>query len=102
VHLQPCVSFNHRNIHQWYREPVHELEEEGHDPGNKLAAFANTQEWGDRIPIRPIYEKKRPVYEERLPALRKMTLVMRRIARLQFEELLGEFVQRCQGGLTLA
>jgi len=91
--LQPCVSFNHKNTYQWYRERVYKVEDEsGYDPTDKIAAFARAQEWGDRIPIGLIYRKERPVYEEQLPALKEMTLVKQKIDPLQFEALLDEFV----------
>ena len=91
--LQPCVSFNHRNTYQWYRERVYKLEgEQGYDPSDKLAAFAKAQEWGERIPTGLIYKKERPVYEEQLLALKDVPLVKQRIDPLQFEALLDEFM----------
>jgi len=91
--LQPCVSFNHKNTFQWYRERIYKLEDEqGYDPSDKLAAFARAQEWNERIPIGLIYKKERPVYEEQLPALKEMKLVRQKIDVLQFEELLEEFI----------
>jgi len=90
--LQPCVSFNHRNTFQWYRERVYKLEDEGYDPGNKIEAFARAQEWGDRIPIGLIYREERPVYEEQIPALKEGPLVKQKIDPLQFEDLIDEFI----------
>ena len=91
--LQPCVSFNHRNTYQWYRERVYKLEEEkGYNPGDKMAAFARAQEWGNRIPIGIIYKHERPVYEEQFPALKETPLVRQEIDPLQFEGLLDEFL----------
>jgi len=91
--LQPCVSFNHKNTYQWYRERVYKVEDEsGYDSSDKMAAFAKAQEWGDRIPVGLIYRKERPVYEEQLPALKEMTLIKRKIDPLQFETLLDEFI----------
>ena len=91
--LQPCVSFNHQNTLQWYRQRVYKVEDEkGYDPGDKLAAFAKAQEWGDRIPIGLIYKQERPVYEEQLPALKEMPLVKQKLDPLQFEQLLDEFM----------
>jgi 2-oxoglutarate ferredoxin oxidoreductase subunit beta len=91
--LQPCVSFNRRNTYQWYRERVYKLEEEeGYDPGDKMAAFVRAQEWGDRIPIGLIYRKERPVYEEQLPVLKDIPLVKQKIDPLQFEALIDEFM----------
>jgi 2-oxoglutarate ferredoxin oxidoreductase subunit beta len=90
--LQPCVSFNHQNTHQWYRERVYKLEGEGYDPGDKVAAFTKAQEWGDHIPIGLFYRSERSVYEEQLPALKEMPLVKQKIDPLQFEPLLDEFI----------
>ena len=90
--LQPCVSFNHKNTYQWYRERVYKLEGQEYDPTNKLAAFTKAQEWGDRIPIGLIYRKERSVYEEQLPALKEMPLVKQKIDPLQFEALLDDFM----------
>ena len=91
--LQPCVSFNHKNTYQWYRERVYKLEEEGdYDPSDKLAAFAKAQEWGDRIPIGVIYEKERPTFEEQLPALKKGVLVKQRLDPWRVTRLVEEFL----------
>jgi 2-oxoglutarate ferredoxin oxidoreductase subunit beta len=90
--LQPCVSFNHRNTYQWYRERVYKLDDEGYDAGDKLAAFTKAQEWGDRIPVGLIYRKERPVYEEQLPALKEGPLAEQKIDPSQFEALLDEFM----------
>ena len=90
--LQPCVSFNHKNTYQWYRERVYKLEDEGYDPSDKIGAFAKAQEWGDRIPIGLIYRKERPVYEEQLPALKEGPIVKQKIDPSQFEALLDEFM----------
>ncbi len=90
--LQPCVSFNHKNTYQWYRERVYKLEDERYDPSDKMTAFTKAQEWGDRIPIGLIYRTERPVYEEQLPVLKEMPLVKQKIDPLQFEALLDEFM----------
>ena len=90
--LQPCVVFNHKNTYAWYRERVYNLEENGYDPGNKMAAFEKAQEWGDRIPIGVIYRKERATFEERLPALTRGPLVRRRLDPMQAEKLLDEFM----------
>ena len=90
--LQPCVSFNHKNTYQWYRERVYKLEGERYDPSDKIAAFSKAQEWGDRIPIGIIYRKERPVYEKQFPVLKDMPLVKRKIDPSEFEGLLDEFI----------
>jgi 2-oxoglutarate ferredoxin oxidoreductase subunit beta len=90
--LQPCVSFNHKNTYGWYQERVYKLEENGYDPGDKMAAFEKAQEWGDKIPIGVIYKEDKPTYEEQLPALKKGPLVRGELDPMQAEKLLEEFL----------
>jgi 2-oxoglutarate ferredoxin oxidoreductase subunit beta len=91
--LQPCVSFNHKNTLQWYRERVYKLDEDkSYDPTNKMMAFTKAQEWGDHIPVGLIYRQERPVYEEQLPALKEGPLVRQKIDPSRFEALLDEFM----------
>jgi len=90
--LQPCVSFNQKNTYAWYRERVYKLEENGYDPGEKLAAFEKAQEWGDKIPIGVIYTEERATYEERIPALKRGPLVRGEHDPMQAEKLLSEFL----------
>ncbi len=89
--LQPCVSFNHQNTYQWYRQRVYKVEDEGYDPTDKVAALTKAQEWGDRIPIGIIYRQERPTYEDRLPQLKKGPVVNQPLDPLVFEPLLDEF-----------
>jgi len=90
--LQPCVSFNHKNTFQWYKERVYKLETERYDPGDKKAALEKALEWGDKIPIGIIYEENLPVYEDQLPALSKGPLVRQGIDPAKVETLFAEFV----------
>ena len=90
--LQPCVSFNHKNTFQWYRERVYKLGgEDGYDPGDKKAALEKALEWGERIPIGIIYRKELPAYEDQLLALSKGPLVRQGIEPARVEELFAEF-----------
>ena len=90
--LQPCVSFNQKNTYAWYRERVYKLEENGYDPGEKMAAFQKAQEWGDKIPIGVIYREEKSTYEEQLPALNRGPLVQRELDPMQAEKLMVEFL----------
>ncbi len=72
--LQPCVTFNHINTYEWYRERVYHIEP-GHNPEDRVAAFAKALEWGERIPVGVIYRNSRPTLEDRLPILRDTPLV---------------------------
>ena len=88
--LQPCVSFNHKNTYQWYRERVYKLGKD-YDPSDKAVALKKAEEWGDKIPIGIIYREVRPLYEDGLPAIKKLPLVKQPLAPLQFKELLNDF-----------
>jgi 2-oxoglutarate ferredoxin oxidoreductase subunit beta len=90
--LQPCVSFNHKNTYQWYKERVYKLEDEKHDPGDRRAALEKALEWGDKIPIGVIYEEDLPVYEDQLPALADGPLVKNKIDPIRAKKLLAEFM----------
>lgn len=91
--LQPCVSFNHKNTFQWYRERVYKLDEiSGYDPGNKMAALDKAMGWGDKIPIGIIYRSETPTFEEHLPALNKGALVKQEIDSSRVQKLIDEFV----------
>ncbi|MFH1169565.1 MAG: 2-oxoacid:ferredoxin oxidoreductase subunit beta [Chloroflexota bacterium] len=89
--LQPCVSFNHKNTFAWYQQRVYKLGKD-YDPGDKLAAFAKAQEWGEKIPIGVIYRKERPTYEEQLPALKKGSLSKQSLEPGRVGPLLSEFL----------
>lgn len=75
--LQPCVTFNHINTFDYYRERVFKLEnEKSYDSTDRQSAFRAALEWGDRIPIGIFYQKEeRPAYHEELPQLAKGALV---------------------------
>jgi 2-oxoglutarate ferredoxin oxidoreductase subunit beta len=91
--LQPCVSFNHKNTFQWYREKVYKLDDEsGYDPADKAAALVKALEWDPRIPTGVIYESDLPVYEEQLPALKGGPLVTRKIVPKGVSKLIAEFI----------
>ncbi|MFC1964255.1 2-oxoacid:ferredoxin oxidoreductase subunit beta [Chloroflexota bacterium] len=91
--LQPCVSFNHKNTYDWYRQRAYKLEEEkGYDPSDRKAAMAKAFEWGEKIPIGIIFREASPTYEEQLPALKKGALVKQKLDPRQAERLLDEFV----------
>jgi 2-oxoglutarate ferredoxin oxidoreductase subunit beta len=93
--LQPCVTFNRKNTYDWYRERVYDLQEAGHDPTDRIAAFQKALEWGERIPIGVLYQVRRPTYEEQVPVLESGPLAVRPLKKLtadQAERLLDEFV----------
>jgi 2-oxoglutarate ferredoxin oxidoreductase subunit beta len=91
--LQPCVSFNHKNTYEWYKERVYKLDDEKeYDPSDKLAALEKAMEWGDRIPTGILYRQERPTFEEQFPVLAGGTLVEQEINPGSVERLLDEFL----------
>lgn len=90
--LQPCISFNHKNTFQWYRQRIYKLEDERYNPSDKKAALEKALIWGEEIPIGIIYEENLPVYEDQLPALGDGPLVKQKFDLRRVEKLLAEFV----------
>lgn len=90
--LQPCVSFNHVNTFQWFRERVYKLSDANHNFADKTAAFERAREWGDKIPIGIIYQQPMAAYEDTLEALQKGPLIDQPIDPFSIEKLFKEFV----------
>lgn len=90
--LQPCVTFNHKNTYDWYKERIYKLEEEyDYYPADKVAAFNKSLEWGDRIPTGIIYRHEVPSFEQQLPALIQGPLIGQKTDQNLLEGLLDEF-----------
>lgn len=68
--LQPCVTWNRTAYtYKWYRERIYDLAAEGHDPGDRVAAFARALEWGPRIPLGIFYQEARPTLDDLTKAI---------------------------------
>lgn len=68
--LQPCVSFNHVNTYQWYKERIYRADQlPDYDPADYAQASAIAGQWGDKIPVGVIYRSERMTFEESLPQL---------------------------------
>ena len=89
--LQPCVSFNHKNTYQWYRERVYKLEDENYDSSDMRQVRAKVEEWGDRIPTGILYREKRETFEEKYIALKKGPLAKQDIEPARAKGLLNAF-----------
>lgn len=83
--LQPCVTFNHHNTFHWFYQRAYELEAEGHNTKDKVAAWKKAMEWPtqlpldenrvDRIPTGLFYQEERPCYGDELPQIKDKPLV---------------------------
>ncbi len=96
--LSPCVTYNHDNTYEWFRQRVYPLEKDGHDPSDLRAAMNKALEWPnldqsrDRIPIGVFHERTDlPTYEDLEPALKLGPLVRQPLGLANPEELLEEF-----------
>jgi 2-oxoglutarate ferredoxin oxidoreductase subunit beta len=89
--FQPCVSFNHVNTYQWYKQRIYNLQEEGHDASDKQQAFARAMEWGERIPLGVFYQEQRPTYEDELPQIQTQTLLEQDITNIDITELMEDY-----------
>jgi 2-oxoglutarate ferredoxin oxidoreductase subunit beta len=49
--FSPCVTFNHDNSHEFFKQRTKKLEDLGHDPSDFAAAMKYGYEWDDEIPI---------------------------------------------------
>ncbi len=88
--FQPCTTYNKINTMTWYQPRLYKLEEDGHDPGDKMAALARADEWGDRIPIGLFYKTEKPTYEDGLPQI-EVPLVKQNIFNVDIKPLLARF-----------
>jgi 2-oxoglutarate ferredoxin oxidoreductase subunit beta len=49
--FSPCVTFNHDNTHDFFKQRTYKLEEQAHDPTDFHAAMEQGYRWGEQIPI---------------------------------------------------
>jgi len=49
--FSPCVTYNHDNTHEFFKQKTRKLEEMGHDPTDLHGALEKGWMWGDVIPI---------------------------------------------------
>lgn len=70
--FQPCVTYNHVQTYDWYRERVYRLEDEKtYKPTDKSKALEKAHEWGNRVPIGLFYHEQRPAYHEDLKQVKQ-------------------------------
>lgn len=90
--FQPCVTFNHVNTYQWYREHIYQLPPE-YSATDRSEAFKKSQEWTDKIPVGIFYREDKPTYEDQTPQLASNTLLNSPIPQVsELAKLMEEFV----------
>ncbi|MBI4522490.1 MAG: 2-oxoacid:ferredoxin oxidoreductase subunit beta [Deltaproteobacteria bacterium] len=68
--FSPCVTYNHDNSHEFFKQRTQKLEEMGHNPGDFSAAMEKAYLWGEVIPIGLFWKR------EDLPALDQLEPVL--------------------------
>ena len=68
--FSPCVTFNHDNTHEFFKQRTYKLEDRGHDPTDFQAAMERGYEWGEEIPIGLFWKR------EDLPSLDQLEPVL--------------------------
>ncbi|MEM3030427.1 MAG: 2-oxoacid:ferredoxin oxidoreductase subunit beta [Candidatus Micrarchaeia archaeon] len=86
--LQPCVTYNHEQTYDFYQKRVYDLQEAGHNAGDRAAALAKAEEWGERIPIGIFYQEEKPTYEGELPQLKAAPLARQPIEGIDITPLM--------------
>jgi len=90
--FSPCVTYNKLNTFDFFRQRVYKLESAGHDPGDIVAAWQRSLEWGDKIPIGLFYRTERPTYEDLEEVLSAGPLARQAAGLKGHESVLDEFV----------
>jgi len=68
--FSPCVTYNHDNTHEFFKQRTRKLDELGHDPTNFHAAIEQGYQWGEVIPIGLFWKR------EDLPSLDQLEPVL--------------------------
>ncbi|MBD3379796.1 MAG: 2-oxoacid ferredoxin oxidoreductase [Candidatus Omnitrophica bacterium] len=90
--MQPCVSFNKKNTHAWYKERIYKLEEEDeYDPGDRNAAYIRAGQWGEKIPIGVLFEEGSDSFEKRSGLLDRAPLAEEDIENIDISPMLEDF-----------
>ena len=68
--FSPCVTFNHDNTYDFFRERVKQLEESGHDPSDWKSACEKALMWGETIFTGVFYRN------DQVPALHELEPIL--------------------------
>lgn len=89
--FQPCVTFNHVNTYQWYREHIYTLDET-HNTKDRATAFTRALEWGPKVPIGIFYKEEKPTYEDQTPQIAQTALVDQELTAKNMQTSMEELV----------
>jgi 2-oxoglutarate ferredoxin oxidoreductase subunit beta len=94
--FSPCVTFNHENGHEFFKQRTYKLEDRKHDPSDFTAAMRYGYEWGDEIAIGlfwkrddlPSLDQLEPVLDEGGPLARRPLGIAPDVAKSLVRELM--------------
>lgn len=94
--FSPCVTYNHDNSHEFFKQRTRKLEEMGHAPTDFHGALEKGYLWGDVIPIGlfwkredlPALDELEPVLDEGGPLARRALGVAPDVAGALVKELM--------------
>lgn len=89
--LQPCVTFNHVNTYQFYREHIYKLQE-NYKTNDKLQAFAKALEWEQtgKIPLGIFYEEQKDTYEDDIEQIKLTPLANQPLDKIVLSSIISE------------
>lgn len=94
--FSPCVTYNHDNSHEFFKQRTQKLGEMGHDPTDFHAAMEKAYMWGEVIPIGlfwkrddlPSLDQLEPILEESGPLARRPLGISPETAKALIKELM--------------
>ena len=94
--FSPCVTYNHDNSHEFFKQRTQKLEEMGHNPTDFHAAMEKAYMWGEVIPIGlfwkrddlPSLDQLEPILEEGGPLARRPLGISSKDAEALIKELM--------------
>lgn len=92
--FQPCVSYDRIHTFQWYKDRVYNLNDNGHDTQDLMAAIVKSKEWGNRIPTGIFYKNSESLTFEQQSSVLKdgPPLVKRKPDPTRVEKLIDSFL----------
>jgi len=89
--FQPCTTYNHDNTFDWFREVTYKLEDDGHNPKDKQAAFKRAMEH-EKLPIGLFYQEEKLTYEDEVVQIKKKPLVEHDISNTDIDDIMDELM----------
>ncbi len=84
--FSPCVTFNLDNTHDFFKERVRKLEDDGHDTSDWKTACEKAMMFGDTIYTGVFFQGERPTLEDAEPVLSKGGPLVNRELELDKEQ----------------